>query len=76
MGVDDLFPVIAPAMEKVNYFEALNGRTVAGDGFVWLHKDATFSALGLILRQDDTIKRFSQRVNKFDHGDCDSLYGF
>jgi hypothetical protein len=48
MGVDDLFPVIAPAMEKVNYFEALNGRTVAEDGFVWLHKDATFSALGLI----------------------------
>jgi len=71
MGVDGLFPVIAPAMEKVNYFEALNGRTVAEDGFVWLHKDATFSALGLILRQDDTdvIKRFSQRVNKLlDHG--------
>jgi hypothetical protein len=47
-------------------YEANNGRAVAEDGFVWIHKDATYSALALLLRQDDSdvIKRFSARLTK------------
>ena len=63
MGVQGLFQIIAPAMEACNFYEANNGRAVAEDGFVWIHKYANYSALALLLRQDDSdvIKRFSTR---------------
>ena len=53
-------------METCNFYEANNGRAVAEDGFVWIHKDATYSALALLLHQDDSdvIKRFSTRLTK------------
>jgi hypothetical protein len=51
-------------LEQVNYYEALAGRTVAEDAFVWLHKDASYHAIDLVITQDDTqiIKRFNDRL--------------
>ncbi len=56
----------APGLEQVNYYEALAGRTVAEDAFVWLHKDASYHAIDLVITQDDTqiIKRFNDRLSK------------
>ena len=56
-----------------NYYEALAGRTVAEDAFVWLHKDTRYHAIDLVIMQDDSdtqiIKRFNDRLTKLlDNG--------
>ena len=50
--MEGILPFVDFLLEVVDFWESATGLTIAVDASVWLHADATKSALALVLRND------------------------